>query len=57
MSAFQLFVIRAILGVAFALIATRMWYGEIAIGYVLGLAVILVGLAYFAEYLRNRKRR
>jgi hypothetical protein len=57
MSAFQLFFIRAILGLVFAVIATRMWYGEVAIGYILGLAVILVGLAYFAEYLRHRKRR
>ncbi|HHP7236563.1 MAG TPA: hypothetical protein ACFCUC_18165 [Desulfobacterales bacterium] len=57
MSAFQLFVIRAILGVVFAVIATRMWFGEVAIGYVIGLAVIMVGLAYFAEYLRHRKRR
>jgi uncharacterized membrane protein HdeD (DUF308 family) len=57
MSAFQLFVIRAVLGVVFAVIATRMWFGEVAIGYVIGLAVIMVGLAYFAEYLRHRKRR
>lgn len=57
MSALQMFVIRAILGVVFAVIATRMWYGEIAIGYVIGLSVIMVGLAYFAEYLRHRKRR
>ena len=57
MSAFQLFVIRAILGVVFAVIATRMWFGEVAIGYVIGLSVIMVGLAYFAEYLRHRKRR
>jgi uncharacterized membrane protein HdeD (DUF308 family) len=52
-----MFFIRAILGVVFAVIATRMWFGEVAIGYVLGLAVIMVGLAYFAEYLRHRKRR
>ena len=57
MSAFQLFVIRAVLGVVFAVIATRMWFGEVAIGYVIGLALIMVGLAYFAEYLRHRKRR
>lgn len=57
MPAFQMFFIRAILGVVFAVIATRMWFGEVAIGYVLGLAVIMVGLAYFAEYLRHRKRR
>lgn len=54
---FNIFVIRAILGVVFAVIATRMWYGSVEIPYVIGLAVILVGLAYFAEYLRHRKNR
>jgi uncharacterized membrane protein HdeD (DUF308 family) len=54
---FHIFVIRAILGLVFAVIATRMFYGEVAISYVIGLAIILVGLAYFAEYLRHRKNR
>ena len=57
MSRFHIFVIRAILGLVFAVIATRMFYGEVAIPYVIGLATILVGLAYFAEYLRHRKNR
>ena len=57
MSQFHIFVIRAILGLVFAVIATRMFYGEVAIPYVVGLAFILVGLAYFAEYLRHRKNR
>jgi uncharacterized membrane protein HdeD (DUF308 family) len=56
-SQFHIFVIRAILGLVFAVIATRMFYGEVAIPYVIGLAIILVGLAYFAEYLRQRKNR
>jgi uncharacterized membrane protein HdeD (DUF308 family) len=56
-SRFHIFVIRAILGLVFAVIATRMFYGEVAIPYVIGLAIILVGLAYFAEYLRHRKNR
>jgi len=54
---FQTFVIRAVLGLGFAVIATRMFYGRVEIGYIVGLAVILVGLAYFAEYLRHRKKR
>ena len=57
MIGFQRFVIRAILGLVFAVIATRMFYGQIAIPKILGLAIILVGLAYFAEYLRHRKKR
>ncbi len=57
MTGFQIFVIRAVLGLGFAVIATRMFYGRVEIAYIVGLAVILVGLAYFAEYLRHRKKR
>jgi hypothetical protein len=56
-SSFNIFVIRAILGAAFAVVLSRMFYPEAEIPYVVGLGVILVGLAYFAEYLRNRKKR
>ena len=57
MKSFHVFIIRAILGVVFAVIVTRMFYGRVDPLYVAGLAVILVGLAYFAEYLRHRKSR
>ena len=57
MSDFNIFVIRAILGAAIAVVLGRMFYPEAPIPYVVGLGVILVGLAYFAEYLRNRKKR
>jgi hypothetical protein len=57
MHPFILFFIRAILGVAVAIVVTRMFRGSAGTGYVAGLAVILVGLAYFAEYLRKRKRQ
>jgi hypothetical protein len=53
----QIFLIRAVIGVAFAVIATRMFYGSVSPYYVVGLAVILVGLAYFGEFLRRRKSR
>jgi uncharacterized membrane protein YcaP (DUF421 family) len=56
MKPFQIFVIRAIIGLAFAALVTRMFYGRINPIYVMGLAIILVGLAYFAEYLRQRKK-
>ena len=55
MNNFNIFVIRAVLGAGFAVLLTRMFYGEVAIPYVIGLAVILVGLAYVAEYFRNRR--
>ncbi|MFZ0242688.1 MAG: hypothetical protein WAL90_13660 [Desulfobacterales bacterium] len=57
MTGFQVFVIRAVLGLGFAVIATRMFYGRVEIVYIVVLAAILVGLAYFAEYLRHRKKR
>ena len=57
MKPFQIFVIRAIVGLAFAALATRLFYGRINPIYVMGLAIILVGLAYFAEYLRNRRTK
>ena len=57
MNRFQLFVIRAILGAVFAVIITRMFRGKLDPMYVAGLAVILVGLAYLAEYLRHRKNK
>ena len=56
MNQLTIFVIRAVVGLAFAAIVTRMFYGRINPVYVVGLAVILVGLAYFAEYLRKRKK-
>lgn len=57
MNQLQIFIIRAVVGLAFAIFATRVYYGSINPYYVVGLAIILVGLAYFAEYLRHRKSR
>ena len=57
MTPFHIFIIRAVLGAVFAVILSRMFYPEANAIYVAGLAVILVGLAYFAEYLRNRKKQ
>ena len=56
MTQFHIFIIRAILGAGFAVILSRMFFPEFKIIYVAGLGIILVGLAYFAEYLRNRKK-
>jgi uncharacterized membrane protein YcaP (DUF421 family) len=52
-----IFVIRAVIGLVFAVIVTRMFYGRINPMYIAGLAVILVGLAYFSEYLRKRREK
>ncbi|MGB5748115.1 MAG: hypothetical protein WBM69_14120 [Desulfobacterales bacterium] len=55
MNQFQIFFIRAIIGAFLAVVITRMFYGRVHLAYVAGLAVIMVGLAYFAEYLRKRR--
>ena len=57
MNKLQILVIRAILGVVFAVVISRFFYPAANLVYVIGLGVILVGLAYFAEYLRQRKSR
>ena len=57
MNPLQIFVIRAVIGLVFAVILTRMFYGRIDPMYIAGLAVILVGLAYFSEYLRKRRKK
>ena len=57
MNQLQIFVIRAVIGAVFAVVLTRMFYGRVHLVYVAGLAIIMVGLAYFAEYLRHRNSR
>ena len=57
MNPLQIFVIRAIIGLVFAVLLTRMFYGRIDPIYIAGLAIILVGLAYFSEYLRKRREK
>jgi len=53
----SIFVIRAVVGLAFAAIVTRIFFGRIDPFYVTGLAIIMVGLAYLAEYLRKRRTK
>ena len=52
---YQIFIIRALLGLAMAVILVRMFDKSMQPFYIAGLAIILVGLAYFMEYLRKRK--
>jgi hypothetical protein len=57
MHPFILFFIRAVIGVAIAILITRMFRGSASTEYVAGLAIILVGLAYVLEYFRKRRPR
>ncbi len=55
MIGYQKFIIRALLGLGLAVVIVRMFDKSMAPHYIAGLAVIMVGLAYFMEYLRTRK--
>jgi heme/copper-type cytochrome/quinol oxidase subunit 4 len=50
------FILRAVLALVFAVFIARAFYPQTELVKVMGLAVIIVGLAYFAEYLRQRRR-
>ncbi len=57
MGGLAIFVIRVVLGAVFAVVLVRIFYPATNIMYVIGLAVFLVGLAYFFEYLRKNKKK
>ena len=57
MNQLTIFFIRAVVGLAFAAFVTRIFFGRIDPPYVLGLAIIMIGLAYLAEYLRGRRTK
>lgn len=56
MSAFYIFVIRAILGGFFAVLLTRFFSRWTTIPGVMAVAIVLVGMAYVMEYFRKRKK-
>jgi len=53
----QIFFLRIVLGAVFAVVISRFFYPGAGMAYVAGLGVILVGLAYFAEFLRARRSK
>jgi len=57
MSSVYIFIIRAVLGVVFGIILTRVFYPDASMAFVAGLCIVLVGLAYLAEYFRHRKTK
>ena len=56
MPQYQIFIIRAILGVVFGVVLSRFFYPDAPLVFVIGLILVLVGLAYLVEYLKNRKQ-
>lgn len=53
---FYIFVLRTILGAAFAVILMRVFYPRSPIVYTMILWVFLVGMAYLLEYFRSKNR-
>ena len=49
-------VMRVLLGIFFAVMLTRFFYGRVEPVWVAGLAIFLVGMSYVTEFFRNRKR-
>jgi uncharacterized membrane protein HdeD (DUF308 family) len=50
-------IIRGIIGLVVAVVITKMFTGRIHIPSIVGLTIIMVGLAYFSEYLRQRRKK
>ena len=56
MNRFNIFIMRTVLSVCFAVFLTRFFYGRVEPLYVAGLAIFLMGMSYVTEYYRSKKR-
>lgn len=56
MSSFFIFIIRAVMGVLFAILATRLFYPKSGVITIMFVAVVLVGMAYIFESFRKWKK-
>ena len=56
LSALVIFVIRAFMGIVFAILLTRFFYPKATFLGTAGFAIGLVGLAYITENFRKRKK-
>ena len=57
MNRFSIFLVRAIVGAVFAVILVRLFYPDKAVIYSVALAVFMIGMAYFFEYVRKNKTK
>ncbi|MBU4413482.1 MAG: hypothetical protein KJ976_00040 [Proteobacteria bacterium] len=55
MTRFYIFIIRIVLGAAFAVLISRFFFPNANPVYIAGMGIFLVGAAYLAEYFRNKK--
>jgi len=56
MKKYQIFIVRLILSIAFAFVISRFFFETMSGIKVLGLGIILLGLAYLFEYARERNK-
>ena len=56
LTTYQIFAIRAVLGIAFAVLLLRFFYPKAGIAYAIGLAIFLVGMAYITEAWRRKRQ-
>ncbi|UCD32527.1 MAG: hypothetical protein JSV38_01095 [Desulfobacterales bacterium] len=56
MNRLYIFIIRAVFGAGFAVLVTRIFYPKASLEHIIGLGIFLVGMAYLAEYFRNRRQ-
>ncbi len=56
LTAFYIFIIRAVLSTFFAVLVMRFFYPKAGIPSVMGCAIVLVGMAYVLESFRKRKK-
>ena len=56
MTNWQIFIIRAIMGAVFGVILSKFFYPNAPLVFIVLLCMILVGLAYLTQYLRQRKK-
>jgi hypothetical protein len=54
MPKYQIFIIRVLIGAAFAVFISRFFFKSINVFITGGLAIFLIGMAYVLEYFRNR---
>ncbi|MBU4186416.1 MAG: hypothetical protein KKI12_14375 [Proteobacteria bacterium] len=55
MTRFYIFIIRIVLGAAFAVLISRFFFPNANPVYIAGMGIFLVGAAYLAEFFRNKK--
>lgn len=53
----NVFIIRAVLGVAFAVALVRIFKPGLSTAYVIALAIFMVAMAYFLELLRTKRTK